>query len=87
MTVGAFYANAQVLAQAIEKAGSTDASAIHDAIFGQEFKDTVVGDLKFDDTGFALIPSVATQWWQGKHQLIYPDGTWTYKPAPAWDKR
>jgi branched-chain amino acid transport system substrate-binding protein len=87
VTVGAFYANAQVLAQAIEKAGSTDASAIHDAIFGQEFKDTVVGDLKFDDTGFALIPSVATQWWHGKHQLIYPNGNWTYKPAPAWDKR
>jgi branched-chain amino acid transport system substrate-binding protein len=87
VTVGAFYANAQVLAQAIEKAGSTDAGAIHDAIFGQEFRDTVVGDLKFDQTGFALIPSVATQWWQGKHQLIFPDGNWTYRPAPAWDKR
>lgn len=87
VTVGAFYANAQVLARAIEKAGSTDADKIHDAIFNQEFKDTVVGDLKFDETGFALIPSVATQWWQGKHQLIFPDGDWTYKPAPAWDKR
>lgn len=61
VTVGAFYANAQVLTRAIEKAGSTDAAKIHDAIFGQEFKDTVVGDLKFDEGGFALIPSVATQ--------------------------
>lgn len=87
VTVGAFYANAQVLMRAIEKAGSTDAAKIHDAIFNQEYKDTVVGDLKFDETGFALIPSVATQWWQGKHQLIFPDGDWTYKPAPAWDKR
>lgn len=87
VTVGAFYANAQVLMRAITKAGSTDADKIHDAIFNQEFKDTVVGDLKFDETGFALIPSVATQWWQGKHQLIYPNGSWTYKPAPAWDKR
>jgi branched-chain amino acid transport system substrate-binding protein len=60
---------------------------VHDAIFGKEFKDTVVGDLKFDESGFALIPSVATQWWQGKHQLMFPDGTWTYKPAPQWDKR
>lgn len=87
VTVGAFYANAQVLTRAIEKAGSTDPDKIHDAIFGQEFKDTVVGDLKFDEGGFALIPSVATQWWQGKHQLIFPNGDWTYKPAPAWDKR
>jgi branched-chain amino acid transport system substrate-binding protein len=87
VTVGAFYANAQVLFQAIERAGSTDATALHDAIFGHEFKDTVVGDLKFDKTGFALISSVATQWWQGKHRLIYPNGDWTFRPAPAWDKR
>lgn len=87
VTVGAFYANAQVLFQAIERAGSTDAAAVHDAVFNQEFKDTVVGPLKFDETGFALIPSVATQWWEGKHQLLFPNGTWTYKPAPAWDKR
>jgi branched-chain amino acid transport system substrate-binding protein len=87
VTIGAFYANAQVLMRAIEAAGSTDAKAVHNAIFNKEFKDTVVGDLKFDETGFALIPSVATQWWQGKHQLMYPDGKWTYKPAPAWDKR
>lgn len=87
VTVGAFYANAQVLMQAIERAGSTDAAAVHDAIFGKEFKDTVVGDLKFDATGFALIPSVATQWWQGRHQLIFPNGNWTYKPAPtSWGK-
>ncbi len=87
VTVGAFYANAQVLMRAIEAAGTTDADAVHAAIFGKEFKDTVVGDLKFDNTGFALISSVATQWWHGKHQLIFPNGTWTYKPAPPWDKR
>jgi branched-chain amino acid transport system substrate-binding protein len=87
VTVGAFYANAQVLFQAIERAGSTDAEAVHKAIFNQEFKDTVVGPLKFDETGFALITSVATQWWQGKHQLIFPNGNWTYRPAPAWNKR
>jgi branched-chain amino acid transport system substrate-binding protein len=87
VTVGAFYANAQVLMRAIEAAGTTDAEAIHNAIFNKEFKDTVVGDLKFDATGFALIPSVATQWWHGRHQLIYPNGTWTLKLAPPWDKR
>lgn len=87
VTVGAFYANAQVLLRAIEKAGTTDADAVHDAIWNQEFKDTVVGDLKFDDAGFALIPSVATQWWDGKHELVFPNGSWTYRPAPAWDKR
>jgi len=87
VTVGAFYANAQVLFRAIEAAGSTDAEAVHDAIWGQEFTDTVVGDLQFDDTGFALIPSIATQWWEGRHQLIFPDGEWTYRPAPPWSER
>jgi branched-chain amino acid transport system substrate-binding protein len=87
VTIGAFYANAQVLFRAIEKAGSTDADKIHNAIFDQEFKDTVVGDLKFDKTGFALIPSVATQWWNGRHELIFPNGKWVYKPAPPWNKR
>lgn len=87
VTVGAFYANAQVLLRAIEAAGTTDADAVHNAIFNKEFKDTVVGDLKFDQTGFALFDSVATQWWHGKHQLIFPNGNWTYKPAPPWDKR
>lgn len=87
VTVGAFYANAQVLFEAIDRADSTDADALHDAIFNQEYKDTVIGDLKFDETGFALISSIATQWWDGKHRLIYPNGDWTFKPAPAWDKR
>ena len=87
VTAGAFYANAQVLMQAITRAGSTDADAIHDAIFGQTFENTLVGPLQFDETGFALIPSIATQWWEGKHELIYPDGDWTYRPAPAWGDR
>jgi branched-chain amino acid transport system substrate-binding protein len=87
VTVGCFYANAQVLLRAIEAAGGTDPDAVHAAIFNKEFKDTVVGDLKFDQTGFALIDSVATQWWHGQHQLIAPNGKWIFKPAPSWDKR
>lgn len=87
VTVGAFYANAQVLMQAIEKAGSLESGAIGDVIRGHTFDDTVVGPLEFDAGGFALIPSVATQWWEGRHQLLYPDGDWTYRPAPAWDAR
>tara|TARA_R110000751_G_scaffold234229_6_gene335633 strand:+ start:5875 stop:7110 length:1236 start_codon:yes stop_codon:yes gene_type:complete len=87
VTIGAFYANAQVLLQAIERAGSTESAAIGAAIRGQVFDDTVVGPLNFDDSGFALIPSVATQWWEGRHQLLYPAADWVYRPAPVWDAR
>jgi branched-chain amino acid transport system substrate-binding protein len=87
VSVGAFYANAQVLFEAVARAGTTDSAAVHDAIFNQEFKGTVIGDLKFDETGFALIPSVATQWWKGRHKLLYPKATWEYRPAPTWGNR
>lgn len=87
VTVGAFYANAQVLLQAIETAGSTESADISAAIRGNTFENTVVGPLDFDDTGFALIPSVATQWWDGRHQLLFPTPDWEYRPAPAWEDR
>lgn len=40
-----------VWAKAVDKAGSTDRQAVADAIHGQSFTDTVMGDVKFTDQG------------------------------------
>ena len=51
---------------AIEKAGSTNSAKVRDAMLGAEFKGTMMGDLKFDDKGNCILPSLALQWWDGE---------------------
>ncbi|MBS0318634.1 MAG: amino acid ABC transporter substrate-binding protein, partial [Proteobacteria bacterium] len=41
VTIGMFYANAQVLLQAVAHTGSVDPKTVRDAVVGHEFKDTV----------------------------------------------
>ncbi|WP_082143763.1 amino acid ABC transporter substrate-binding protein [Nitratireductor soli] len=89
VTIGAFYANAQVLFRAIERVGTTDSAAVRDAVVGGEYKDTVVGDLQFNDAGLALIESTANQWWEKQQMLFYPpvDGGWQVKMMKPWGER
>ena len=89
VTIGAFYANAQVLLEAIERAGTLDSAAVRDAVVGGTYENTVVGKLSFDDKGLALIESTANQWFDGKQHLFYPpvEGGWQVKLAPAWNER
>jgi branched-chain amino acid transport system substrate-binding protein len=84
VSVGLFYANVQVLAAAIEKAGSTDPAKVRDAVVGGEFKGTVMGDLKFNDKGAAPSPCFALQWWNGERMPVYPPvpKVWTLKMMP-----
>jgi branched-chain amino acid transport system substrate-binding protein len=72
VSIGLFYANAQILLKAIEKAGTYDSAAVRDAVVGGEFKDTVMGDIKYDETGLAVTFSTALQWQDGKQMLVYP---------------
>ena len=85
VSVGLFYANVQVLARAIEKAGSIDAGKVRDAVFGGEFKGTVMGDLKFNNKGVAPSPSFALQWWNGERMPVYPPvpQAWKLKLKPV----
>ena len=89
VTVGMFYASAQVLLMAIEKTGSVDSKTVRDAVAGHEFKGTTQGDVKFSPAGLGLITSTANQWWDGRLQLVFPTvkGGWTLKMAPPWDQR
>jgi branched-chain amino acid transport system substrate-binding protein len=89
VSAGLFYALCQTLFAAIEKAGTVDSAKVRDAVFGSEFKGTVMGDVKYDNTGYARVQSIAMQWWQGKQNLVYPSfpGGPKTKLAPPWDKR
>jgi len=89
VSIGAFYATAQILYQAIEKAGSLDSAKVRDAVIGGEFKGTVMGDVKYGPDGSAGFQVCTFQWWNGKQKLVYPflKGVWKTRVMPPWDKR
>ncbi len=89
VSIGAFYGTAQTLFMAIERAQSYDKTAVRNAFRNAEYKQTVMGDLKFDETGLALFSSTANQWWDGKQMLFYPAvaGGYKLKLAPGWGQR
>src|SRR5574337_333334 len=86
VTIGMFYASAQVLLKAIENSGSLDSKTVRDAVVGHKFQGTAQGDVTFDANGLGLITSTANQWWDGRLQLVYPPvkGGWQLKLAPPW---
>ena len=85
VSVGLYYANPQILAMAIEKAGSYRSEKVRDAVFGGEFKGTIMGDVKFNDKGLAFKPLIALQWWNGERMPVYPPvpDVWELKLAPV----
>lgn len=72
VSAGLYYANPQIVAMAIEKAGTIDSAKVRDAVVGGEFKNTVMGDIKFNEKGFSYVPSLALQWMDGKRMPVYP---------------
>ena len=72
VSVGLSYANPQIMAMAIEKAGSFESERVRDAVFGGEFKGTMMGDVNFNEKGLAFKPLIALQWWNGKRMPLYP---------------
>lgn len=87
VSVGLPYAAVQVLAQAIEKAGSIDPAKVRDAVFGGEFKGTVMGDVKFDENGLCFTPSLALQWYGGQRMPVWPKTDYQLKWMPSWSQR
>jgi branched-chain amino acid transport system substrate-binding protein len=85
---GPGYSLVQIIAAAIEKAGSLDRAAIRDAIAATDM-DTVEGHIKFDSTGLRINPPlVVNQWQNGSHNMVWPfaDGYDTKKviwPIPV----
>jgi branched-chain amino acid transport system substrate-binding protein len=70
---GSAYAHIQVIANAIEKAGSLDREKIRSAIAATDMM-TIAGPIKFGPDGQQLnAPAVVVQWQNGKEELVWPD--------------
>jgi branched-chain amino acid transport system substrate-binding protein len=88
VSIGLYYSNPWVLAQAIEKAGSIDSAKVRDVVFSGNFvaKGTPMGDLKFSEKGLCLTPILALQWMDGKRLPVFPK-VYELKWMPSWDQR
>lgn len=87
---GPAYASIQILAAAIEKAGTLDTTKIRDAIAATDTM-TLIGKVKFRPDGTAIDPYPASvQWLGGAQKLVWPkefkETDFVY-PAPAWKNR
>lgn len=89
-SVGAGYAVIQILADAIERAGSTDRQAIRDAIAATDLTDTVIGPVKFNSDGTGQVTTIVTQYQGGTQVTVWPpeqvEKPVVY-PAPAFTDR
>ncbi len=86
--VGCAYAAIQILAKAIETAGTLDRETLRNTIGKVEMM-TVRGPIKFRENGSCHIVYGFRQWQNGKNVLIWPKDVATGKLllAPVWDKR
>jgi branched-chain amino acid transport system substrate-binding protein len=88
-STGACYANIQILADAIKRAGTLDSKKIRDAIAATDMM-TVVGPVKFRKNGTSIIDPVLLQWQKGVDELVWPKNVRTKPliyPMPKWKER
>lgn len=86
--IGVYYATAQTLLQAIEKAGTLESLKVRQTVLDNEFM-TVNGKVSYDKNGVALFPLADLQWWKGKRVVVYPANLSKEKVkiAPPWKER
>jgi len=84
VSIGLSYAVAQVLFKAIENAGSTDPAAVRDAIWGQTFTATTMGDVTYNEKGICTIPGVGNEWLDEQRKLIIPEVEGGSVPLEWW---
>jgi branched-chain amino acid transport system substrate-binding protein len=83
--VGSAYALIEILADAIERAGTLDHDAIRDAIAETDGLETIIGPITFREDGTAEVPNPHMQRIGGAIELIWPAETATADlvyPAP-----
>ncbi len=87
--VGPAYACVQVLADAIERAGTLDRDAIRDALAETDMM-TVIGQVSFNADGTGNVLNPVVQWLDGRQELVWPFDMQTTDfvyPAPPFDER
>jgi branched-chain amino acid transport system substrate-binding protein len=83
--VGSAYALIEILADAIERAGTLDHEAVRDAIAGTDGLETIIGPITFREDGTAPVPNPHMQRIGGAIELIWPEDSATSElvyPAP-----
>jgi len=70
--VGSAYALLEILADAIERAGTLEHDAVRDAIAATDGLETIIGPITFRDDGTADVPNPHMQRVGGAIELIWP---------------
>ena len=89
LLTGPAYACVQILAKAIEDAGTLDRQAVRDAISAINV-DTVIGPVTFNEDGTGNVLNPLIQWQNGALELVWPPEQSTAEflyPAPPFDER
>jgi branched-chain amino acid transport system substrate-binding protein len=87
--VGPAYACVQILADAIERAGTLDRDSIRDALKDTDLM-TVIGPVTFNADGTGNVLNPVVQWLNGKQELVWPVDQKTADfafPAPPFEER
>jgi branched-chain amino acid transport system substrate-binding protein len=71
LLTGPAYACVQILADAIERAGTLDRDAIRDAIAATDMT-TVIGPVTFNEDGTGNVLNPMSQWQNGQLELVWP---------------
>ncbi len=88
--VGPAYACVQVVADAIQRAGSLDRERIREAMAATNLRGTVVGPVRFRPDGTSPVTTVVVQWQGGRQELVWPKEFATRAlayPATPWRSR
>ncbi|MFB0537213.1 MAG: amino acid ABC transporter substrate-binding protein, partial [Anaerolineae bacterium] len=86
---GPSYACVQILADAIERAGTLDRAAIRDAMAATNMT-TVIGPVTFREDGTGVVLNPFIQWQGSKQELVWPPEHATAPfayPAPPFEER
>lgn len=86
---GPGYSCVQIVAAAIEKAGTLDTAAVRDAMVATDL-DTVIGHVTFDADGTGNVPNPMVQWQNGVTHLVWPPeqaSIGILYPAPPFEER
>jgi len=90
-SVGYGYAIIQIIADAIQRAGTLDRNKIRDSIASTKGLMTVQGPIKsFREDGVGICPPAIMQWQNGVSQVVYHEDFITAPfvcPMPEWGKR
>jgi branched-chain amino acid transport system permease protein len=84
------YVSLKMLADAIKRAGTTDRTAIRDAIRQTKIEDSIFGPISFDENGQNDHPVAITQVQNGKFVTIWPASAALKQPiipTPNWSAR